>query len=110
MSSDEERIVGQHKQYEIIDPAWRSDTITAWLRVFDALHAQARQRGLFGDQRGSEPRMRIASTREDVGGRFVPGLPINAYNEEWLANQVHIEDTVRPGRPVQYSHDSRTIE
>ena len=110
MSSDEERIVGQHKQYDVIEPAWRSDVVTAWLRIFDALYAKARQRGLFGDQRGAEPRIRIAKTRGDVNGRFVCRLPRNAYDDEWFNSQVGAEDTIRPGPPERYFHHRRTIE
>jgi hypothetical protein len=110
MSSDEEQIMGSYKQYHIIEPAWRSDAVTAWLRVFDALHAQGKRRGLFGDQRGSESRMRIGVTKGDANARFMPGLPRNAYNDEWYHSQVHAEDIVRPGSPAPYLHDGRTIE
>lgn len=110
MSSDEEREVGHYKQYDVIEPAWRSDTVTAWLRIFDALHTQAKRRGLFGNQRGSEPRMRIAKTRGNVNGKFVPMLPRNAYDDEWFNSQVNAEDVVRPGPPARYFHDRRAID
>jgi hypothetical protein len=65
---------------------------------------------VYGDQRGSAPRMRISGARRGVGGKFVPGLPRNAYDDGWLNSQVHAEDTVRPGPPERYFHDARTLE
>jgi len=111
MSSDEERTVGQYTQYEVIEPVWRSDVVTAWLRIFDALSSRARRvDGVFGDQRGSAPRMRISNAKRSVSGKFVSGLPRNAYDDEWFNSQIHPEDTVRPGPPVRYLHNARTLE
>lgn len=112
MSSDEEQIVGQHKQYEVIEPAWRSDVVTSWLRIFDALHAQAKRSGLLGDQRGAEPRMRITNMppKRSTSERFVSKLPRNAYDDQWLNSQINPADTVRPGPSVRYFHDRQTIE
>lgn len=111
MSSDEERTVGLYTQYEIIEPAWRSEIVTAWLRVFDALRVRARRLdGVYGDQRGSPPRMRIGQEKRSTNKKFVPGLPRNAYDNAWFNRQVHPEDTVRPGPPAPYLHNSKTLE
>lgn len=110
MSSDEERILGQQKQYDIIEPVWRSDAVTAWLRVFDALHWNARRGGLFGDQRGAEPRMRTTKRKGNTNGRFVRRLPRSAYNDVWFNSQANAQDVVRPGPPVPYLHEGRIIE
>jgi poly(A) polymerase Pap1 len=110
MSSDEERMIGQYRQFEIIEPAWRSETVQAWLRVFDSLHTQAKRRGLFGDQRGAEPRVRVATTKGDPNRRFVPKLPRNAYDDEWFNSRVNAEDVIQPGPPARYFHDGNTIE
>lgn len=64
MSSDEEQIVGQHKQYAVIEPAWRSDIVISWLRIFDALYAHAKRSGLFGGQRGAQPQMRVTMSQK----------------------------------------------
>ena len=93
MSSDEEQTVGLYTQYNIIEPAWRSEIVSAWLRIFDAMHLRARREGVYGDQRGSASRMRTG--RGDRGsGTFVPGLPRTAYDDEWFNRQPHAEDTV----------------
>lgn len=112
MSSDEEQIVGQHKQYAVIEPAWRSDIVTSWLRIFDALHAHAKRSGLFGGQRGAQPRMRVTSVppRRSTSERFVSKLPRNAYDDWWFNSQISAEDTVQPGPPIRYFHDRKTIE
>ena len=110
MSSDEERIVGLHPQYDIIEPVWRADIVTAWLRIFDALYSQARLRGLLGNQHGSAPRMRVSSGKQSTSRKFVPGLPRNAYDDVWFESQSHPEYTIQPGPPAQYIHTTRTLE
>ncbi|KAF9643070.1 hypothetical protein BDM02DRAFT_3104903 [Thelephora ganbajun] len=110
MSSDEERLVGHYKQYEVVEPVWRSDIVTAWLRIFDAVYAYARRSKVYGDQRGSAPRVRMSRTQRSTSRKFVPGLPRNAYDDMWFKCQIHPEDTVRLGPDVLYYHDARTIE
>lgn len=107
MSSDEERLVGGHTQYDVLEPVWRSEIVTVWLRVFDCLYSRARRHG---NQRGSAPRMRVTSGKRSASGKFVPGLPRNAYDDTWFDNQVHVDYAVKPGPPVQYAHDVKTIE
>jgi len=110
MSSDEEQIVGHHTQYRVVEPAWRSDVVTAWLRIFDALHSRAKRSGVYGDQRGSPSRLRIGGPGRSTGREFVPRLPINAYDNVWLNSQVNVEDAVQPGPPVRYFHNVKTLE
>lgn len=110
MSSDEEATVGLSKQYNVIQPAWRSDAVTSWLRMFDALHWKARIDGLYGDQRGAIPRTRVGGWRGNPGGDFVKGLPRNAYDDEWFNNQAYPEYDVQPGPSAPYFHDGATTE
>ena len=110
MSSDEERTTGQYTQYDVVEPAWRSDLVTTWLRIFDALHSEARRSGVFGNQRGSAPHMRLSNGKISTSGKFIPGLPRNAYDDAWFNTQVHAEDTVQPGPSTEYFHDRRIIE
>lgn len=110
MSSDEEQPVGLSKKYEVIEPAWRSEVVTCWLRIFDALHGQAKRGGVYGDQRGSTPRMRESNNTTSTSGKFVPRLPRNAYDDDWFKSQAHAENTVQPGPPARYFHDRRTLE
>jgi len=110
MSSDEEEHVGTEVQYRVRVPPWRSDAVTAWLRVFDVLYVHARRGRVFGDQRGSQPRQRV--TTGDVSRRpgIVPMLPRNAYDDVWVNTQVNPETLVRPGPPARYIHDAKTLE
>ena len=107
MSSDEEQDIGGGRQYEVILPAWRSDRLTAWLRIFNALHVRAKRSGLLSVKPGPEPRLRMISGRRSTGGKFVAGLPRDAYDDEWLRGQD--EAIVRPGPRARYSHDGATI-
>ncbi|KAF9642096.1 hypothetical protein BDM02DRAFT_3106051 [Thelephora ganbajun] len=110
MSSDKEQTVGHHKQYHVIEPAWRSDVMTAWLWIFDALYSHARRDKVCGNQRGSDPRMRISDVERSMSRKFVPELPRNAYDNIWFNSQIYAKDTVRPGPPVQYFHNAKTLE
>lgn len=112
MSSDEERAGGATKEYSIFIPAWRATVVTAWLRVFDILYVRARRDGVFKDHRGAFPRTRVIEENAQVSTstRFVPGLPLNAYHEDWLRRQVNVRNVVRPGPLVDYYHDPRVIE
>lgn len=101
--------MGLYTQYDILEPVWRSTAVTAWLRIFDALYMRARTNGLYGDQRGSACRARVGSVKRGTS-KFVPGLPINAYDNEWLNSQAYPEDTIRPGPPMPYLHHAKTIE
>jgi len=111
MSSDEEQTAGLHIHYEIVEPVWRSEAVGAWLRIFDALRMRARRYdGVYGDQRGSYPRMRIGKAKRSTNKKFVPGLPRNAYDDVWFDGQAYPEDTVRPGPAAPYFHSARTLE
>ena len=112
MSSDEERLGGAVKEYEIFVPAWRSGLVTAWLRIFDILYTRARRDGVFRDQRGAFPRTRVIEENATVSAssRFVSRLPLNAYDEDWLRRQVNVRNVVRPRSPVEYYVDQRILE
>ena len=111
MSSDEERMGGTDRVYDILVPAWRAPLVTAWLRVFDILYMRARRDGIFKDHRGSYPRTRIVEehARVSTSTNFVSELPLNAYEENWLRRQVNAKNVVRPRPSVDYYHDSRVI-
>jgi hypothetical protein len=107
MSSDEEQDIGGRKQYEVILPAWRSERVTAWLRIFDALYVRAKRSGLLSVYPGPEARLRVVSDRRSTSGKFVAKLPRDAYDDEWLRGQD--EAIVQPGPRARYSHDGATI-
>jgi len=108
MSSDEEQDIGGQKQYEVILPVWRSDRVTAWLRIFDALYVRGKRNKIFGAREGPELRLRIVSQRKSTGEKFVTKLPRNAYDDNWLRGQD--EAVVQPGPRARYFHDGVTIE
>lgn len=110
MSSDEEEAIGTQQQYRVHVPVWRSDIVTAWLRIFDALYAHARREGVYGTRRGSQARQRVTADEESTRRGVVPRLPRNAYDDEWFNTQVNAETLVRPGPPARYVHDARTLE
>lgn len=115
MSSDEsegEDFDGQQR-YMVFQPRFRSELVTVWLRVFDALHAIRRKTA--SDKRGAWPRLRVTDVdRYSESTKFVPELPINAYRAEWLAARVSrgdIDFTVRPSpEEFDFSHDQRILE
>ena len=101
--------MGQYTRFDVLEPPWRSQNVTAWLRIFDALYTRARREGLYGDQRGSVTRLRVDGVKRSTSEKFVPRLPINAYDKEWFSHQRYTEDTVQPGPQVVYTHDPKTI-
>lgn len=110
MSSDEEVRIGSGKQYHIRVPTWRSEAVTAWLRVFDILYNNARLDGLLGDQRGALPRVRVITETKSTSTRFVSRLPENAYDVEWLSQLVDYRTALRPRAPAPYHHTPTTLQ
>lgn len=108
MSSDEEKDIGGRKQYEVTLPVWRSDRVTAWLRIFDALYVRGKRSRLFSDKEGAELRLRIVSQRRSTSGKFITKLPRDAYDDEWLRGQDEV--MVQPGPRARYFHNRATIE
>lgn len=89
MSGDEtdhrgkQAIVGQRKFF-VVRPAWRSQEVTDWLRVIDALYACHRFSTDGRATRGNWVRHRIDSDRVDRSKRPIRGLPKNFYDRAWL--------------------------
>lgn len=110
MSSDEEVRVGSIKQYHIRVPTWRSEAVTAWLRVFDILYNNARLDGLLGDHRGALPHARVITEAKSTSPRFVTRLPENAYDEEWLGQLIDYRTILRPRAPAPYHHTPTTLQ
>jgi len=98
------------KQYFIRVPQWRSEVVTAWLRVFDVLYLRARADGVFGDQRGAFPHARCITREKSTNPRFVSRLPENAYDERWLRTLVDPQVVLRPRPSVVYYHTPQTLQ
>jgi hypothetical protein len=105
MSSDEEQRVPSGVQYRILTPRWRSSTVTYWLRMFDKVHLYHRLEHGTNDMRGCLPRTRVPTSIESESRRFVPGLPLNAYKESWLHEQLDVPNLVHPTPSVILRHD-----
>jgi len=110
MSSDEEVRIDTRKEYHIRPPAWRSDAVTGWLRVFDILYTRARFDGILGDQRGALPHVRVRTEIRSTSPRFVTRLPENAYDKEWLSHLADYKTTLRPQAIAPYYHTSMTLQ
>ena len=83
--SDHELVGTGIPQFRIRKKMWRDERLGVWLRKFDALHRFRRFAPIRRAGPGAQPRVRlisnVSSTRPPV-----PGLPVNAYNANWLQN------------------------
>ncbi|KII88035.1 hypothetical protein PLICRDRAFT_176778 [Plicaturopsis crispa FD-325 SS-3] len=91
---------GGTQVFKIYEPRFRSTAVRVWLRTLDSIHSFTRR--ISDDKRGTWPRTRISqydvegNTRRSTRTRFVPGLPINAYDQDWLESRGDREFVVRP--------------
>jgi hypothetical protein len=68
-----------------------------------------------GGSRGAYPRLRVDNAQSPTysnSQNFVRGLPINAYNQRWLAGRQDVPFSVRPaeGEMYDFSHDANVLE
>jgi hypothetical protein len=89
MSGDEtdkggrQPIRGQRK-FLVIQPHWRSQEVTKWLRVIDNLYKVSRFSSNGRASPGNWVRQRIDLGRVDFHRPPVTGLPENFYDKAWL--------------------------
>lgn len=111
MSSDESEHEGGSPRYRILQKPWRNPSITSWLRVFDAVHMNARLGLAHGSQRGAMPRVRVASSLMGASRPVVPHLPRNAYSGLWLERLSEYEAaSIQPSAGYEFSHSARVAE
>ncbi len=115
MSSDEsetEDVDGQHHtQFQILAPLWRARRISGWLRMFDSIHNILRRGGDTEASQGSFPRRRRAGQRRSSSAKFVAGLPINAYDSDWIARDARRRYDLRPSTEhYDFNHDDDIME
>lgn len=101
MSSDESDNEPGKRQYKILLCRWRADIVTTWLRVLDAAHLYDRIKGDPNALWGAQPRIRVISAETSSSKKFVPGLPVNAYNSHWLRRHPDVCNLVYP-EPSRY--------
>jgi hypothetical protein len=83
MSGDESDHSGGHRRYVVQKLNWRSDEVTAVLRVLDALALVAHWTSDGRPRPGKFPHVRIDSSRVEARDP-VRNLPRNFYRAEWL--------------------------
>lgn len=88
MSSDESDRDGAQLQYKIRLPMWRNKKVTNWLRALDAAYNKLRASEDSSSTRGAQPHVRTPARDgfTSTSRKFVSGLPINAYDENWLSS------------------------
>ncbi|KAJ3775630.1 hypothetical protein FB446DRAFT_825012, partial [Lentinula raphanica] len=115
MSSDEED-PGMRKprvQYIIQEPRWRSVEVKNWVRLLDYIHLEGRctnDGGHIGFTRGAPPRLRVDNNDKTSDRKYVPELPSNFYDAQWLEEQENgwskgrsgfVNELVRPQKPMR---------
>ncbi|KAJ6562035.1 hypothetical protein B0H19DRAFT_873242, partial [Mycena capillaripes] len=115
MSSDESETEiadeEHHTQYQILAPLWRARELAAWLRMFDSIHNIFRRSGDSLASRGAFPHRRKVGQKRSTNIKFVPGLPINVYDQEWITKDAKRKYDLRPSSEhYDFSHDPDIIE
>lgn len=103
MSSDEDITESgtNDYQYEIHPVPFRSHAVTKWLRKMDRIHLMNRNADTHDRRRGNKPRHRVPMSFPEThqgSDRFVPELPLNFYDKEWLKlkGETFVDLHVRP--------------
>ena len=96
-------------RYYVVHPRWRNEAVHGFLHVLDLVYCIVRKIAL--RRRGAFTRQRqdgIVSFRYSASDNFVPGLPLSAYKESWLAERTQAENDfeVYPTKdPYAFVHD-----
>ncbi|KIK03084.1 hypothetical protein K443DRAFT_5667 [Laccaria amethystina LaAM-08-1] len=81
---------------------WRKRGLSAWLRVFDAMHIYER-RSSGVNLRGAYPRYRVHKIDHfSQSKKFVSHLPLSAYDGTWLEGHEDLNFTVCPNNEETY--------
>ena len=83
MSSDESSVELGVKFYRIKKKYWRAADLSPFLHTIDRVTAQTKNATT---SKGCRKYFRLPGEVESKEGGIVPGLPINFYDAEWLAN------------------------
>ncbi|KAJ7429043.1 hypothetical protein B0H11DRAFT_1770383 [Mycena galericulata] len=100
---------GSDVRYYIVSPKWRAGRITPWLRFLDSVYKILRRGGASHATRGALPGMRIPTNRKSTISKYVAGLPINAYDTEWMDEDLLRKNELRTRQPYDFSHDPDLI-
>ena len=91
MSGDETDHRQGNLNYVVRIPAWRNPEVEDFFKVLDSLHLSTRFQSNGRAKRGKFPHPRIRSGRPPITGTFVPGLPANFYDDNWLRSLTKFE-------------------
>lgn len=98
------------KDYFVVRPAWRSQEVTAWLRVMDNVYLARRFTSDGRVTRGSWIRNRKPSNRVNHEATPIKGLPLNFYDEGWLASLPPKQRRrLRAKKPLDLAHTEKMM-
>ncbi|KAJ7021351.1 hypothetical protein C8F04DRAFT_959921 [Mycena alexandri] len=95
-------------QYSIRPPRWRATRVEPWLRMFDSIHNILRRKSA-GTHPGAFPRIRTATNRKSANTKFVAGLPANAYDPQWMNEDVLRKYDIHAVSNYDFVHDEDVI-
>ncbi|KAJ7185965.1 hypothetical protein C8R46DRAFT_881283 [Mycena filopes] len=113
MSSDESGDEDHRLEYKILAPVWRASEVAPWIRVFDTVHNILR---IAGDPQtamlqGAFPHRRILGHRKSSSKKFVPGLPQNLYDQDWVAREQLTQYVLYPSPDAyDFTHQPDVIQ
>lgn len=98
-------------EYRILEPLWRAPQVTPWLRMFDSIYRLFRRKGQADVGPGAFPRRRKSTGVKSKSLKFVPGLPINMYDQGWLeGDMMRKYDLCPTALPYDFTHDENIME
>lgn len=115
MSSDESDHDNGVTQYRVLIKPWRAPMLTPFLRAFDAAYRRSRFVPILQNTQGAHPHLRLAPTnaptRATTTRGAVVGLPINAYNPEWLSTLGRFDrDRLKETEVYEFVHTTAILE
>jgi len=95
-------------RYYIRKPRWRHKEVSKWLQVFDIVYSILRRTTM--SRRGAYAHPRADNALEDAYSQnlsFVGGLPVSAYDEDWLKSRIDADFAVQPSKEQwEFSHNA----
>ncbi|KAH8976613.1 hypothetical protein EDB92DRAFT_1960470 [Lactarius akahatsu] len=103
---------GIQTTYTVVKPSWRHPDIHHWLKVFDDLHHQNHINAFVLDKRGMFTHIRTGSQKVRQAQYAPPGLPVNAYDPNWLQSKtaLSLKHELHPKEyPYDFNHSPETL-
>ncbi|KAH9030593.1 hypothetical protein EDB83DRAFT_2173849, partial [Lactarius deliciosus] len=114
ISSDESSFDPHTSQttYTVVKPSWRHPDIHHWLKVFDDLHHRNHINAFVLNKRGMFTHIRTSSQKVGQAQYAPPGLPVNAYDPNWLQSKtaLSLKHELHPKEyPYDFNHSPEVI-